>query len=184
MLKTNAEKMYKMLKSTNCENHGEQCYLRCGLCGEMTSTFKILTGDDSVKTSDEVHNLELTRDQKEYPAAFVFFKTRYAAFTASQALQSSNPMLWVTELAPDPLDVYWSNLWIPYRQLWIRKIATRTSAIALMLLFLIPVTFVQALTDARSLARKYHFFAKILKWLDPCFFPILHIKFGIIMLLN
>lgn len=162
-LMTDAEKLYKMLHSTTDENHGQPSLVRCGLCGEMTSFFKVLSSD-AVNTNNDVQNLKSARIQKEYPAAFVFFKSRYAAFTASQSLLSSNPMLWVTDLAPDPSDVYWSNLWIPYRQLWIRKIATRIAAIAFMLLFLLPVTFVQALTDAKSLARKYPFWAKILKW--------------------
>uniref|UniRef100_A0A7N1A999 CSC1-like protein RXW8 n=1 Tax=Kalanchoe fedtschenkoi TaxID=63787 RepID=A0A7N1A999_KALFE len=163
-LLTDAEKMYKMLKSTTDENQGKPSFVRCGLCGEMTSSFRILSDENNVKTNNEVHNFELTRNQKEYPAAFVFFKTRYGAFTASQVLQSSNPMLWVTDLAPDPCDVYWSNLCIPYRQLWIRRIATLIAAIAFMLLFLIPVTVVQALTDAGRLARTFPFLKKILKW--------------------
>ncbi|CAM8885472.1 unnamed protein product [Rhodiola kirilowii] len=163
-LMTNAEKMYKMLKTTTDENQGKMCSVRCGLCGEMTSSFRILSDENGVKTNNDVHNLELTRNQKEYPGAFVFFKTRYGAFTASQALQTSNPMLWVTELAPDPSDVYWSNLWVPYRQIWIRKIAIRIAAIAFMLLFIIPVTFVQALTNARRLAETFPFLKKILKW--------------------
>ncbi|WZZ27782.1 hypothetical protein YC2023_011183 [Brassica napus] len=41
----------------------------------------------------------------ERPAAFVFFKTRYDALVVSEVLQSSNPMLWVTDLAPEPHDV-------------------------------------------------------------------------------
>jgi hypothetical protein len=31
---------------------------------------------------------------QECPAAFVFFRTRYAAACAAKALQSSNPMIW------------------------------------------------------------------------------------------
>lgn len=58
---------------------------------------------------------------------------------------------------------------MPYSQLWICKIATPADAIALMLLFLIPVTSVQALTDT----------GKVLKWLDSCFCPILEIEFRI-----
>jgi len=51
-------------------------------------------------------------------AAFVFFKTRYAAVVGSQLLQSSNPMLWVTDLAPEP-----------YRQLWLRQITVLLASV-------------------------------------------------------
>ncbi|KAG5121321.1 hypothetical protein JHK84_039661 [Glycine max] len=99
----------------------------------------------------------------ECPAAFVFFKSRYAALTAAQVLQTSNPMLWVTDVAPEPHDVYWSNICIPYRQLWIRKIATLVASVAFMLVFLIPVTFVQGLTQLDKLQKMFPFLTGILK---------------------
>uniref|UniRef100_A0A2N9F2E3 CSC1/OSCA1-like 7TM region domain-containing protein n=1 Tax=Fagus sylvatica TaxID=28930 RepID=A0A2N9F2E3_FAGSY len=104
-----------------------------------------------------------TVNGKECAAAFVFFKTRHAAIVAAQVLQSSNPMLWVTDLAPEPHDVYWSNLCIPYRQLWIRKIGTLVAAVAFMLVFLIPVTFVQGLTQLDQLQQTFPFLRGLLK---------------------
>ncbi|KAF8404822.1 hypothetical protein HHK36_009711 [Tetracentron sinense] len=100
---------------------------------------------------------------QECAAAFVSFKTRYAAVVASQVLQSSNPMLWVTDLAPEPHDVYWSNLCIPYRQLWFRRIATLLASIVFMFLFLIPVTIVQGLTHLDQLQQMLPFLKGILK---------------------
>ena len=100
---------------------------------------------------------------QERPAAFVFFRTRYAAVVAAQVLQSSNPMLWVTQLAPEPHDVYWSNLSIPYKQVWLRKIATLLCAIGFMFVFLVPVTFVQGLTQLDQLSHTFPFLKGILK---------------------
>lgn len=100
---------------------------------------------------------------QESAAAFVFFKTRYAAAVAAQVLQFSNPMLWVTNLAPEPHDVYWSNLCIPYKQLWIRKIGTLVATIAFMFVFLIPVTFVQGLTQLDQLQQTFPFLRGLLK---------------------
>ncbi|KAK6937939.1 CSC1/OSCA1-like, 7TM region [Dillenia turbinata] len=97
---------------------------------------------------------------KECPAAFVFFKTRYAAVVASEILQSSNPMSWVTDLAPEPHDVYWSNLCIRYQQLWIRRIGTLLAAIAFMFVFLFPVTLVQGLTKLDKLQQQRSPFLK------------------------
>lgn len=101
--------------------------------------------------------------QQEYATAFVFFKTRYDTIIASEVLQSANPMLWVTEMAPEPRDVFWSNLCIPYRQLWIRKIATLLAAIVFMFVFLIPVTFVQGLTQLDQLSHALPFLRGLLK---------------------
>ncbi|XP_057469237.1 CSC1-like protein RXW8 isoform X4 [Actinidia eriantha] len=99
----------------------------------------------------------------ECGAALVFFRTRYAAFIASQGLQSSNPMLWVTDLAPEPHDVYWKNLSIPYRQLWIRRITTLLASIGLMILFVIPVGFVQSLLHLEEIQKKFPFLRDVLK---------------------
>ncbi|CAL0323715.1 unnamed protein product [Lupinus luteus] len=81
----------------------------------------------------------------------------------AQTLQTSNPMLWVTDLAPEPQDVYWSNICIPYRQLWIRKIATLVASIVFMIVFLIPVTFVQSLTQLDNLQKLLPFMTGMLK---------------------
>lgn len=100
---------------------------------------------------------------QECAAAFVFFKTRYAAVIASQIVQSSDPMLWVIDLAPEPHDVYWSNLWIPYDLLWFRRIAVQIATLAFMCVFIGPVTFVQGLSHLDKLQQKFPVFKDILK---------------------
>lgn len=100
---------------------------------------------------------------QEYAVAFVYFKTRYAAIVAAEVLHSENPMLWVTELAPEPNDVLWSNLCIPYRQLWFRKIAILLAAIAFMIVFLAPVTLVQGLTRLHQLSHAFPFLKGMFK---------------------
>ena len=100
---------------------------------------------------------------QECTAAFVFFKTRYAALVASEILQTSNPMKWVANLAPEPEDVYWSNLWLPYKQLWIRHIVTLIGSIVFMFVFVIPVTFIQGLSQLELLQQRLPFLRGILK---------------------
>ncbi|KAK6938010.1 CSC1/OSCA1-like, 7TM region [Dillenia turbinata] len=131
-----------------------------GQKGFLSSKAKECAGERNENCSFEVL---LQLKPEECPAAFVFFKTRYAALVASEVMQSSNPMLWVTDLAPEPHDIYWSNLSIPYRQLWIRKIGTLLAAIVFMLLFLIPVTFVQGLTQLDHLQQRLPFLKGILR---------------------
>ncbi|GAV58004.1 DUF221 domain-containing protein/RSN1_TM domain-containing protein [Cephalotus follicularis] len=163
-LMSDAEKMYKMFKTVAVDPTCNPKLMPCGFCGESTSDFKILSSEvDSVKGKMNLGDLELATEKKECAAAFVFFKTRYAADVAADVLQSSNPMLWVTELAPEPYDILWSNLCIPYRQLWIRKIATLIAAIVFMFVFLIPVTFIQGLTQLDQLSQTFPFLKGILQ---------------------
>ncbi|CDY44554.1 BnaA01g21850D [Brassica napus] len=160
-----AERMCQSLKHVAPEINCRPSLTPCTFCGGLTATnsFHILSNEgDSVKGM-ELGELTMTTPEQERPAAFVFFKTRYDALVVSEVLQSSNPMLWVTDLAPEPHDVYWRNLNIPYRQLWIRRIATLVGAVAFMFVFLIPVTFIQGLTQLQQLSHAFPFLRGILK---------------------
>ncbi|KAL3734980.1 hypothetical protein ACJRO7_024182 [Eucalyptus globulus] len=158
-----AEMMCRMMRSENRAVECKQNLFNCGPCGGPSQAFRMLsTGPESVQGKSVCRDLD-TSTREEVAAAFVFFKTRYAADVASQVPQSSNPMLWVTDLAPEPHDVYWSNLCIPFKQLWIRRIATLLAAIVFMFLFLIPVTFVQGLTQLDTLHHTFPFLRGLLK---------------------
>ncbi|KDP41570.1 hypothetical protein JCGZ_15977 [Jatropha curcas] len=160
-LMVDAEKMCKMLIPVPSDRPNLQ---PCCFCARNTNSFKMLSSEpDSIKDDISFSDLTVVSRDDEVPAAFVFFKTRYSAVVATQMLQSSNPMLWVTEMAPEPHDVLWSNLSIPYKQLWLRRIATLLAAIVFMFLFLIPVTFVQGLTQLDKLSRTFPFLRGILK---------------------
>ncbi|CDY45880.1 BnaC01g28160D [Brassica napus] len=157
-----AERMCQSLKHVAPEINCKPSLTPCTFCGGLTATnsFHILSNE-----GDSVKGMEIGEFAhfQERPAAFVFFKTRYDALVVSEVLQSSNPMLWVTDLAPEPHDVYWRNLNIPYRQLWIRRIATLVGAVAFMFVFLIPVTFIQGLTQLQQLSHAFPFLRGILK---------------------
>ncbi|KAF9618612.1 hypothetical protein IFM89_002307 [Coptis chinensis] len=70
------------------------------------------------------------------PAAFVSFRTRWAAAVCAQTQQSSNPTLWLTDWAPEPRDVYWSNLAIPFVEITIRRLIMLAGAVFFPYLFL------------------------------------------------
>ncbi|KAF7056462.1 hypothetical protein CFC21_063864 [Triticum aestivum] len=125
----------------------------CCLCGASSDSFQLLPTDEVAKNIDK----------KECAAAFVFFKTRYGALVASEALQTSNPTKWVTDLAPEPDDVYWSNIWLPYKQLWIRRIATVLGSLVFLVLFVVPVAFIQGLSQLDQLQKKLPFLDGLLK---------------------
>ncbi|KAJ3687957.1 hypothetical protein LUZ61_017121 [Rhynchospora tenuis] len=93
----------------------------------------------------------------ELPVAFVTFKSRVAATLAAEAQQHANPLLLTTEYAPEPADVLWHNLDIPYRRMVIHRIGVFVAAFLLTVFFTIPVTTVQGIVQIE----------KIKKWFPP-----------------
>ncbi|KAK7377014.1 hypothetical protein VNO80_02434 [Phaseolus coccineus] len=162
-LKDDAEHVCKVLKNVSLEKTCKPSFRHCCSVAGTNSFKKISNEMDIVDGRTGNTDMHLETTTKECASAFVFFKNRYAALMAAKVLQTPNPMLWVTDVAPEPHDIYWSNICIPYRQLWIRKIATLVATIAFMLVFLIPVTFVQGLTQLEKLQKMFPFLRGILK---------------------
>lgn len=100
---------------------------------------------------------------QECGAALVFFRTRYAALVASEALQCKNPMAWVTDAAPEPRDMFWANLCVSYQSLWIRKITVVVASIFFVTFFLIPVVFTQSLVHLDKLTRLFPFLSRVVR---------------------
>ncbi|GMY22877.1 CSC1-like protein RXW8 isoform X1 [Fagus crenata] len=93
-----------------------------------------------------VHRCGRDQNPMECAVAFVFFKTCYATLCCSSILHSFDPMSWVTELAPEPHDVYWSSIRMTYKHIWIRKIVAFVVTILLTIAYILPVIFVQSLS--------------------------------------
>ncbi|TMX04653.1 hypothetical protein EJD97_006179 [Solanum chilense] len=160
-LVTDAGKVCKMLKLTPRELHIGSNSMRCGLCG-TTTPFSMLPMDaDDDQGRSDFGGSDLRK--KESAAALVFFRTRYAALVASQSLQSRNPMSWVTNLSPEPGDMYWSNICVPYRLLWIRKVAILVASMALVAFFIVPVSLTQGLVHLDKLQKTFPFLRGVLK---------------------
>lgn len=163
----NAEKAYNKVTRLKGAVIDKKCLpfrYRCGICGGASNSFQLYNDEFELGAKRiDLNCSDSSAKEKECGAAFVFFRTRYAAVVTSEVLQSSNPMYWVTDLAPEPHDVYWSNLWIPYRQLWFRKIAILVFSIVFVLLFIIPVAFVQGLTHLDQLRQIFPFLDGLLK---------------------
>ncbi|KAM0915567.1 hypothetical protein ACQ4PT_010741 [Festuca glaucescens] len=154
----NAERAYRKfvrVKLSVFDQNVRSSLNRCGLCGVRASSFQLYRNKFVDAKKSDLTDPEVVEAQKDCPGAIVFFKTRYAAIVASQVLQSSNPMLWVTNSAPEPRDVYWSNLWIPYRQIWLRKIATLSGSVFFMFVFIVPVAFVQSMMQLDQLKKMF-----------------------------
>ncbi|MCH87160.1 putative membrane protein, partial [Trifolium medium] len=98
----------------------------------------------------------------EARAAFVFFRTRFAAAAAFHLQQSVNPTQWTTELAPEPRDVYWPFFSESFIRRWISKLVILLVSTVFTISFLVPVVFVQGLTNLSQLKTLFPFLTSIL----------------------
>ncbi|KAG2680434.1 hypothetical protein I3760_11G099000 [Carya illinoinensis] len=123
-----------------------------------------------VKQIEKILTLERQKIIKEpksiLPVAFVSFNSRWGAAVCAQTQQSKNPTLWLTNWAPEPRDVYWRNLAIPFFSLSIRKLIISLSVFALVFFYMIPIAFVQSLANLEGLER-----------VAPFLRPVIELKF-------
>ncbi|RWR89682.1 CSC1-like protein [Cinnamomum micranthum f. kanehirae] len=115
------------------------------------------------------------------PVAFVSFDSRWGAAVCAQTQQSKNPTLWLTNWAPEPRDVYWTNLAIPFFSLSIRRLVITLSVFALVFFYMIPIAFVQSLANLEGLERVAPFLrpvieVKVIKSVLQGFLPGLALK--------
>ncbi|KAL0012272.1 hypothetical protein SO802_007380 [Lithocarpus litseifolius] len=97
------------------------------------------------------------------PAAFVSFKTRWGAAVCAQTQQSRNPTIWLTEWAPEPRDVYWHNLAIPYVSLTVRRLIIAVAFFFLTFFFMIPIAFVQSLATIEGIEKAAPFLKSVIE---------------------
>lgn len=107
---------------------------------------------------------KIIKDPKSIlPVAFLSFKSRWGASVCAQTQQSKNPTLWLTDWAPEPRDVYWRNLAIPFVSLNIRKLIISLSVFALVFFYMIPIAFVQSLANLEGLERVAPFLRPVIE---------------------
>ncbi|KAL6564305.1 hypothetical protein OROMI_015755 [Orobanche minor] len=121
------------------------------------------------------------------PAAFVSFKSRWGAAVCAQTQQSSNPTIWLTEWAPEPRDVYWDNLAIPYVELAVKKLLMAVAMFFLTFFFMIPIAFVQSLASIDGIEKVFPFIkplieAEKVKSIVQGFLPGIALKIFLIIL--
>ncbi|KAF9623884.1 hypothetical protein IFM89_005975 [Coptis chinensis] len=112
----------------------------------------------------ESERQRILKDPKSImPVAFVSFDSRWGAAVCAQTQQSKNPTLWLTDWAPEPRDVYWQNLAIPFVSISIRKLVISISVFALVFFYMIPIAFVQSLANLDGLERVAPFLRPVIE---------------------
>ncbi|KAK2359063.1 ERD (early-responsive to dehydration stress) family protein [Trifolium repens] len=117
-----------------------------GLSGKKVDAIDYYTTEiDKLSKEIALERDKVTNDPKStMPAAFVSFKSRWGAAVCAQTQQTRNPTIWLTEWAPEPRDVYWPNLAIPYVSLTVRRLIIAVAFFFLTFFFMIPIAIVQA----------------------------------------
>ncbi|KAK6921979.1 CSC1/OSCA1-like, N-terminal transmembrane domain [Dillenia turbinata] len=160
-----AKKLYKRVTALQ-SGHTKTKYGREGYLGLFGRKVDLVDHYEK-KLEDLEENVRLEQSEaslagEEIRAAFVSFKTRYAASTACHMQQSINPTRWVTEEAPEPHDVNWPFFSSSFLRRWFSKLAVVVVYILVTVLFLIPVVFVQGLTNLDQLELMFPFLKSIL----------------------
>ncbi len=101
--------------------------------------------------------------QSAVPAAFVSFRSRWGAAVCAQTQQTSNPTVWITEWAPEPRDVYWNNLSIPFVSLTVRRLIVAVAFFFLNFFYVIPIAFVQSLASLEGIEKALPFLKPLIK---------------------
>ncbi|KAF3328853.1 CSC1-like protein [Carex littledalei] len=160
-----------------------------GLWGKRVDAIDYYTNEIAKLSIEEESERErIMNDQKAIvPAAFVSFKTRWGAAVCAQTQQSSNPTIWLTEWAPEPRDVYWSNLSIPFFSLTVRRLIMAVALFFLTFFFMIPIAFVQSLANIEGIERVVPFLRpliekKVVKAFIQGFLPGIALKIFLIIL--
>ncbi|EPS65452.1 hypothetical protein M569_09324, partial [Genlisea aurea] len=137
---------------------------------QSTTSFPLLESSkkdaEKVKLKESLrelsHKIRMSQSKqelqkKELPVAFVTFKYRWGAALAAQSQQTPNPLVWITEMAPEPRDVLWRNLSVPYKYIPLYKSGVYVAASLLTIFFAVPVAAVQGIAK----------FERLEKWFPP-----------------
>ncbi|KAL4620081.1 hypothetical protein ACB092_06G127700 [Castanea dentata] len=136
-----------------------------GLCGDKVDAIDFYASKIE-KLSEEIASEKekiMNNPKHIMPAAFVSFKTRWGAAVCAQTQQSRNPTIWLTEWAPEPRDVFWDNLAIPYVSLTIRRLIIAVAFFFLTFFFMIPIVFVQSLANIEGIEKALPFLKPIIE---------------------
>ncbi|ONK62771.1 uncharacterized protein A4U43_C07F7970 [Asparagus officinalis] len=119
---------------------------------------------EKLRNEEATEKEKITTDPKAIvPAAFVSFKSRWGAAVCAQTQQSNNPTLWLTEWAPEPRDVYWQNLAIPFVDITVRRLLMAVAVFFLTFFFMIPIAFVQSLANLEGIQKVAPFLKPIIQ---------------------
>jgi hypothetical protein len=136
-----------------------------GCFGPTVDAIEYYTSEiESVENEEAEEREKVIKDPKSVvPAAFVSFRSRWGAAVCAQTQQTSNPTVWLTEWAPEPRDVYWDNLSIPFVYLTVRRLIVAVAFFFLNFFYVIPIAFVQSLANLEGIEKAVPFLKPLIE---------------------
>lgn len=104
---------------------------------------------------------KITLREKQLAAAFIIFNSRPAAAAAAQVLNSENADTWTATLAPEPCQVLWKNLAMPFYQRMFRQKVVYIIVFLTVVFYMVPITLISALTTLDNLRKLLPFLKSI-----------------------
>ncbi|KAF0917211.1 hypothetical protein E2562_017114 [Oryza meyeriana var. granulata] len=136
-----------------------------GCFGSKVDAIEYYTSEiERIEKEETEEREKVMKDPKSVvPAAFVSFRSRWGAAVCAQTQQTSNPTVWLTEWAPEPRDVYWDNLSIPFVYLTVRRLIIAVAFFFLNFFYVIPIAFVQSLANIEGIEKAAPFLKPLIE---------------------
>ncbi|KAL6884586.1 hypothetical protein ACP4OV_010522 [Aristida adscensionis] len=136
-----------------------------GCCGSKVDAIEYYTSEiERIEKEEAEEREKIVKDPKSVvPAAFVSFRSRWGAAVCAQTQQTSNPTVWLNEWAPEPRDVYWDNLSIPFVYLTVRRLIVAVAFFFLNFFYVIPIAFVQSLANLEGIEKAVPFLKPLIE---------------------
>ncbi|XP_057428777.1 CSC1-like protein ERD4 [Lotus japonicus] len=134
-----------------------------GLIGKKVDSIEFY----NEKINEFVAKLEaeqkVTLREKQQAAALVFFSNRIAAASAAQSLHAQMVDTWSVFDAPEPRQLLWPNLKIKYFERELRQYVVYVIVALMILFYMIPITFISAVTTLKNLVKILPFIKPIVR---------------------
>uniref|UniRef100_A0A1J3DXP4 CSC1-like protein ERD4 n=1 Tax=Noccaea caerulescens TaxID=107243 RepID=A0A1J3DXP4_NOCCA len=134
-----------------------------GLVGKQVDSIEYYTK----LISESVAKLEAEQKavlaEKQQTAAVVFFTNRVTAASAAQSLHCQMVDKWTVTEAPEPRQLIWKNLKIKLFSRIIRQYVIYFIVAVTILFYMIPITFVSAITTLKNLQKILPFIKPVVK---------------------
>lgn len=130
-----------------------------GLIGQKVDTIEYCNEQIKELTPKLETEQRTTVKEKQVASAIVFFNSWPAAVSASQTIHSQLLDKWSLMEAPEPRELLWENLSIPFFTRLVRQYVVYVIVFFTIFFYMIPITFISAFTTLENL-KKYLPFLK------------------------
>jgi calcium permeable stress-gated cation channel len=164
---------------TSIKPDGVRPTMRTGFLGLVGSKFDMIDHCNE-KIKELLPKLEaeqnISLQDKQQRAALVFFNSRAAATVAAQTIHAQMIDTWIVTEAPNPRAVIWPNLSMRLYMRQIRQVIVYAVVFLTVVFYMIPISFISALTTLANLERLAPFLKTVvdrpeLKTVLEAYFP-------------